>query len=120
MNELNAMRGGTLTVEARYCGCNDRPRSHFPYVLAVLRTPRGDLVMRPEGVEGSVRFTVLAVRLGQSYCDVYNEGMCYGRFSDPCDFSDARYGALLEPFFPGCKPERAHAEETRSDQSMLP
>lgn len=102
-SELEALRPGELRVESHYCGCNDVPIKHFPYAVVLLRTPKGDLVARPEGYEGVVRFTALAVRYGDLYCDLESEAGCYGSFLHPCDFTDFRYGRLLTDFFPTCK-----------------
>jgi len=66
-------------------------------------TPRGDLVVRPEGGENMAKFTPLAVRTGDQYCKVESEEHCYGSFANVCEFTDFRYGPLLQPFFPTCK-----------------
>jgi len=66
-------------------------------------TPRGDLVVRPEGGENMAKFTPLAVRTGDQYCKVESEENCYGSFANVCEFTDFRYGPLLQPFFPTCK-----------------
>ena len=103
--ELEAFQAGDLTVEPHFCGCYDQPKKHFPYAMVVIGTSKGDLVARPEYRETSVGFTVLAVRRGNQYCDVDAESSCFGSFSDPCDFSDFRYGQHLSIFFPTCKLE---------------
>ncbi|HKQ26061.1 MAG TPA: hypothetical protein VJT81_16560 [Burkholderiales bacterium] len=102
-NELEALRPGELWLESHFCGCNDVPTKHFPYAVVLLGTPKGDLVARPERHEMAVRFTALAVRYGDRYCDLESETTCYGSFPHPCDFTDFRYGGLLVDFFPTCK-----------------
>lgn len=102
-SELEGLRPGELRVEAYYCGCYDYPRKHFPYAAVLLRTPKGDLIARPEGGDEVVRFTALAVRFGNQYCEIESEQRCYGAFSHPCDFTDFRYGPYLAEFFPTCK-----------------
>ena len=102
-SELEALRPGELWLESHFCGCNDVPRKHFPYAVVLLRTPKGDLLARPEGHEIVVRYTALAVRYGDLYCDPESEANCYGSFPHPCDFTDFRYGRLLIDFFPTCK-----------------
>jgi len=102
-SELEALRPGELWLESHFCGCNDVPRKHFPYAVVLLGTPKGDLVTRPERHEIAVRFTALAVRYGDRYCDLESEASCYGSFLHPCDFTDFRYGRLLIDFFPTCK-----------------
>ena len=104
-SELQGLHLGDLQVEAHFCGCNDKPNKHFPYSLVLLKTSNGDLVARPERLEGAVTYTPLAVRRGNQYCDLESETQCHGSFSDPCDFTDYRYGPHLEPFFPTCKGE---------------
>jgi hypothetical protein len=32
-----------LIAESHYCGCSDRPRNHLPYVVVLLKMPKGDL-----------------------------------------------------------------------------
>jgi hypothetical protein len=108
-SELEALQAGDLTVELHLCGCYDKPKRHFPYRMVVIKTPKGDLVARPENREVSVSFTALAVRRGNTYCDVDAETSCFGSFSDACDFSDFRYGPYLSIFFPTCM-----LEETES------
>jgi len=103
-------------VEWVYCGCDDQPNKHFPYSVAVFKSANGDLVTRPERGELAVTFTALAVRFGDRYCDIDSEQPCYGSFSHPCEFTDFRYGAYLEQFFPTCKsdettPQSQHRRE---------
>ena len=104
-SELQALRLGDLEVEAHLCGCYDKPNKHFPYALVLLKTAKGDLVARPERLEGGVAYMPLAVRRGNQYCELESEAQCYGSFPDPCDFTDYRYGPNLAPFFPTCKAE---------------
>lgn len=102
-SELQDLRLGDLEVEAHFCGCYDKPNKHFPYAIVLLKTSKGDLVTRPERLEGAVAYTPLAVRRGNQYCELESETQCYGSFPDPCDFTDHRYGPNLAPFFPTCK-----------------
>lgn len=102
-SELQELRLGNLEVEAHFCGCYDKPTKHYPYALVLLKTSKGDLVARPERLEGAVAYTPLAVRRGNEYCELESEAQCYGSFADPCDFTDHRYGPNLAPFFPTCK-----------------
>jgi hypothetical protein len=104
-SELQGLQLGDLQVEAHFCGCNDKPNKHFPYSLVLLKTSKGDLVARPERLEGAVTYTPLAVRRGNQYCELESETQCYGSFPDPCDFTDYRFGQYLAPFFPTCKAE---------------
>ena len=103
--ELEGLQAGDMRVEAYYCGCYDKPTKHYPYSIVLLKTPRGDLVARPEGTDGALSFTPLAVRYGNRYCEVGSETDCYGSFSHPCEFTDFRYGPYLAEFFPTCKSE---------------
>ena len=107
--ELQGLLPGDLSIETHYCGCHDQPKAHFPYPVVLVKTPKGDLVARPDSREGAVSFTPLAVRHGELYCEVEAEQDCYGSFSEPCDFTDFRYGPHLEPFFPTCKSQGAEA-----------
>ena len=102
-SELLELRLGDLEVEAHFCGCYDKPNKHFPYAIVLLKTSKGDLVARPERLEGAVAYMPLAVRRGIQYCELESEAQCYGSFHDPCDFTDHRYGRDLAPFFPTCK-----------------
>jgi hypothetical protein len=102
--ELARLQPDDLKLESHNCNCYDEPNKHFPYSIVLLRTPKGDLVTRPERREGSPPgFTALAVRYENRYCEVDAEQSCYGSFADICEFTDARYGAHLAPFFPTCK-----------------
>jgi len=103
--DLEAFQPGDLKAEAYYCSCYDLPNKHYPYSLVLLKTPRGDLVARPEGTDGALIFTALAVRYGNRYCQVDSEADCYGAFSHPCEFTDFVYGPSLAQFFPTCKSE---------------
>jgi len=103
--DLQSMQTGDLVVEPHFCGCYDKPNSHFPYAMVVIKTPRADLIARAEHAETCVTFVPLAVRRGNEYCDVHVEGTCFGSFRDPCDFTDFRYGPYLSGFFPSCKSE---------------
>lgn len=104
-SELEVLSRDGLQLEARFCGCDDQPTAHFPYAVIVVSTPKGDLIGRPDSVEGSVRITPLADRYGTRYCEVGSEDACYGSFADVCQFTDFRYGSHLQPFFPTCKPD---------------
>jgi hypothetical protein len=105
--ELEALRPEELRVESHYCSCEDTPVPHYPYTVVLFLTPRGALVARPEGREGAVMITPLAVRHDTRYCEVESEGSCYGSFANPCEFTDFRYGQTLAQFFPSCKSEHA-------------
>lgn len=108
--ELRALEPGAVGMESHHCGCSDTPTKHFPYVMVLLRTPKGDLVARPDRRGVSVIFTALAVRHGNRYCKVDAEDDCYGAFLAPCDFTDFRYGPQLEAFFPTCKSDEEEPE----------
>lgn len=105
--ELAALGPEDLDIESHYCGCYDKPKAHYPYSFFLLRTPKGDLVARPDSNEGALTFALLAVRYGDRYCQVESEEDCYGSFREPCDFTDFRYGPYLREFFPTC-----HSDET--------
>jgi hypothetical protein len=109
--ERKALRSEDLDFQSVYCGCYDKPVKHFPYAMAVVRTPKGDLLMRPERTEGGTIFTAIATRFGQRYCSVESESDCYGTFLDLCAFTDFRFGPALLAYFPTCKSD--DAEDTR-------
>lgn len=90
-------------IESHSCNCYDRPIPHYPYLFVIFSTPKGDLVGRPDRRGVDTVITRLAVRYGERYCDLDSEDACYGSFSDPCDFSDYRYGHQLAAYFPTCK-----------------
>ena len=101
--ELQNYQPADFGIESQMCNCTDRPEPHYPYILVFFNTPKGDLVGRPDRKGFETVITRLAVRHGETYCDVESESECYGEFSDPCDFSDFRYGKQLAPYFPSCK-----------------
>ena len=109
LNRVSPWLGTQLSeaskFESYYCSCYDEPIKHYPYPIVVLKTPNGDLVARPEGTDGTLFFTPLAVRYGNRYCEVGSETDCYGSFAHPCEFTDFRYGPYLAEFFPTCKSE---------------
>lgn len=107
--ELDALRPDELRVESHYCSCEDTPHPHYPYTVVLFLTPRGTLVARPEGREGAVTITPLAVRHDTRYCELESEASCYGSFAHPCEFTDFRYGPTLSQFFPSCKSDPAAA-----------
>jgi hypothetical protein len=76
--ERKALRSDDLDFQSVYCGCYDKPVKHFPYAMVVVRTPKGDLLMRPERT-----------------------------FLDLCAFTDFRFGPALLAYFPTCKSEDA-------------
>ena len=102
-SEIKELSPDDFRVESHACSCSDKPDPHFPYLVVLFTTPRGDLVVRPEGGENMAKFTPLAVRTGDQYCKVESEEHCYGSFANVCEFTDFRYGPLLQPFFPTCK-----------------
>lgn len=102
-SELNALRGEDLEVTAQFCNCNDRPDPHYPYVMMLLATPKGDLIARLERSEMSTRVVPIAVRNGDQYCSAEDGEGCYGAFAHACAFTDFRYGPNLAPYFPDCK-----------------
>ncbi len=101
--ELAALPPEDFQIESHACSCADRPDPHFPYLLIVFKTPKGDLVGRPDRRGIDVVITHLAVRHGERYCNLDAEDQCYGSFSHPCEFSDFRYGPHLAAYFPSCK-----------------
>ncbi|NIO43878.1 MAG: hypothetical protein GTO41_29260 [Burkholderiales bacterium] len=105
--ELHTYAPEDFAVEQHLCNCNDKPKPHYPYMLIFFSTPEGDLVGRPERRGFDTVIIPLAVRHGQRYCNLDAEDQCYGSFSDPCDFSDFRYGKQLAPYFPYCKANNA-------------
>lgn len=102
-SEMAALQSGDFRIESHACSCADRPDPHFPYLLVLFTTPKGDLVGRPDRRGDDVVITRLAVRHGQQYCDVDSEDQCFGSFSHPCEFTDFRYGPYLAEYFPYCK-----------------
>ena len=102
-SEIAELSPEDFRVEQHACNCSDKPEAHFPYLLVLFTTPKGDLVARAEGQENMARITPLAVRIGHEYCQVEAEDQCYGSFASVCEFTDFRYGPTLAPFFPDCK-----------------
>lgn len=117
--ELEGPQPGDSRAEWYDCGCYDQPDKHFPYSVVVFKTPKGDLVARPERREGGLTFSALAVRHGDRYCALESDGEsdsnCYGSFAHPCAFTDFRYGPYLAPFFPTCKSDEAEPALVPSD-----
>lgn len=105
--ELQQYRPDDFAIEQYLCNCYDQPVPHFPYVLMFFYTPKGDLVGRPERRGFDMVIIPLAVRHGERYCKVDAEDECYGSFTDPCEFTDFRFGSELAKYFPYCKPEDA-------------
>lgn len=101
--EIKELSPKDFRVESHACGCADKPNPHFPYMVVLFTTPKGDLVARAEGREDGAKFTPLAVRKGDKYCKVDSEEQCYGSFASICEFTDFRFGPLLKDFFPTCK-----------------
>jgi hypothetical protein len=101
--EFRALAPNQVTLQSQQCSCYDEPTPHFPYLVVVLATPRGDLILRPDQRELHVSFVKLALRQGDLYCGVEPGSECFGRFADVCDFTDHRYGAALAPYFPTCR-----------------
>jgi hypothetical protein len=102
-SELQSYQPEDFRIESHACSCYDRPEPHYPYLLVFFSTPKGDLVGRPDRRGVDTVITRLAVRHGEQYCDVDSEDQCYGSFSQPCDFSDFRFGGQLARYFPTCK-----------------
>ena len=71
--DFEAFQPGDLKAEAYYCSCYDKPNKHYPYSIVLLKTLKGDLVARPEGTDGALIFTALAVRHGNQYCQVESD-----------------------------------------------
>jgi hypothetical protein len=101
--EIEKMSPEDFRIEPHACSCADKPDPHFPYLVVLFTTPKGDLVARPDGHENMTKFTPLAVRRGEHYCMVDSEEQCYGSFANVCEFTDFRYGSMLEQVFPTCK-----------------
>ena len=101
--EIEKMSPEDFRIEPHACSCADKPDPHFPYLVVLFTTPKGDLVARPDGQENMTKFTPLAVRRGEHYCMVDAEEQCYGSFANVCEFTDFRYGSMLEQVFPTCK-----------------
>jgi hypothetical protein len=102
-SERAALREQDLRVSGAQCGCADRPEPHYPYAVVIVSSPKGDLVARVEGEEGAIRMKPLALRTGTLYCSVDEGEGCFGEFAHPCEFTDARFGRMLAPYFPDCK-----------------
>jgi hypothetical protein len=109
--ERKALRSGDLEFQSVYCGCYDKPVKHFPYAIALVKTPKGDLLLRPERTEGGTIYTAIATRFGERYCGVESESECYGTFVDLCAFTDYRFGPTLVAYFPTCKSDDAEEEQ---------
>lgn len=112
--DLEAIQPGDSRVEWYDCSCYDEPDKHYPYSVVLFKTPKGDLVARPERREGGLTFSPLAVRHGDRYCSLESEGEsgndCYGSFATPCAFTDFRFGPVLAPYFPTCKSDDAEPD----------
>ena len=115
--ELKSYQPEDFQIESHACGCYDRPEPHYPYLLVFFKTPKGDLVGRPDRRGVDTVITRLAVRHGERYCDVDSEDQCYGTFAHPCEFSDFRYGRQLAPYFPTCKSVESEPGLTPVDYS---
>jgi hypothetical protein len=102
-SEIQALSPEEFRVETHFCSCEDKPDPHFPYAVVLFTTPKGDLVARAEVQEFSTKITPLAVRNGNQYCNLESEEPCYGSFASICEFTDFRFGPLLQEFFPTCK-----------------
>jgi len=102
-SELRTYQSEDFRIESHACSCYDKPEPHYPYLLVFFSTPKGDLVGRPDRRGVDTVIARLAVRHGDQYCDVDAEDQCFGSFSNPCDFSDFRYGPQLARYFPTCK-----------------
>lgn len=109
-DELRALDDADVAVTAQFCNCDDRPTAHYPYVMVLLSTPKGDLVARLERSEMNTRVVPIAVRNGNDYCSAEEGEGCYGSFAHACEFTDHRYGASLAPFFPECKGDSARPQ----------
>lgn len=105
--ELRALNAANLPLTAQFCNCDDRPIAHYPYVMVLLATPKGELIARLERNEMSTRMVPIAVRNGNDYCSSEEGEGCYGTFAHACEFTDYRYGPTLAAFFPECKVEPA-------------
>ena len=101
--EYRALPPESIKLESSQCSCYDEPTAHYPYLLVVLSTPKGDLILRPDQRELQVSFEKLAMRQGDLYCGVEAGSECYGRFPSVCHFTDFRFGPTLAPYFPTCK-----------------
>ncbi len=119
--ELQTYRPEDFRIESQMCNCSDQPEPHYPYIMVLFSTPKGDLVGRPDRKGFETVITRLAVRHGEAYCNVEYEDECYGSFSHPCEFSDFRYGAQLAPYFPYCKStESDQSPDADPDSGLLP
>lgn len=113
VTELQKYQPEDFRIEPHLCGCYDRPVPHYPYILVFFTTPKGDLVGRPDQRGLDTIITRLAVRHGERYCEVESEERCYGSFSNPCEFSDFRFGSQLAEYFPTCKAIEPDREQNR-------
>lgn len=107
VDELRALNEANVPITAQFCNCDDRPTAHYPYVMVLLATPKGDLIARLERNEMSTRMVPIAVRNGSDYCSAEEGEGCYGSFAHACEFTDHRYGPTLAPYFPECKSDSA-------------
>ena len=116
--ELAALRPEDLDIESHYCGCYDKPKAHFPYSFFLLRTPKGDLVARPDSSEGALTFALLAVRYGDRYCQVESEEDCYGSFAGALRLYRFPLWPAPAEFFPTCNSDETEpVRETKRPPS---
>ena len=91
-SEIDALSVTDFGMEVRPLQLRGPARAAFSLSRRAVHDAKGDLVARAEAHEQTPRFTPLAVRKGDQYCNLESEEQCYGSFASVCEFTDLRDG----------------------------
>jgi len=100
--DIAALERNDLRVSGDICSCFDS-KPHYPYAIVKISTEKSSLLARIEGNENGFRLRPIAIQRGNKYFSSDSDDAYFGEYQSICDFTDARFGPRLAPFFPDCK-----------------
>ena len=107
--DIAALKMHDLHISGDVCSCSDAT-PHYPYAVLRISSKTSSLIARIEGNEVGFRIRPIAIQKGKHYFLHGADEKSFGEYDSTCDFTDARFGPTLAPFFPDCKDDKGSTD----------
>lgn len=107
--DIAALSRDDLKISGDVCSCSDLT-PHYPYAVLKISVKNSAFIARVEGNEAGFRLRPIAVQRDNKYFLHDGDEIYFGEYNSTCEFTDARFGPTLAPFFPDCKASTDESE----------